>query len=310
MSDCDLLILGGGPAGLTAGLYAARARLHAVLLERMMMGGQIATTETLENYPGFPEPLAGAELGPLFEKQAQQFGLDVRRFQEAAALERHESGFSVALADGSRITARALIAAMGTEWVKLGIPGEDNLRGVGVSYCATCDGAFFRDQEIAVIGGGNSAIEEALFLTKFARRVHVVHRRDTLRAERIVQERAFANDRIAFVWNHVPVAIRGESAVEGLEVRDVNRGETTVLPVTGVFIYIGMRANTALLQGLVAMDDRGFVAAGEDTVTTCPGLFAAGDIRQKPLRQVVTAVSDGAVAAVMAEKYLENLGDE
>jgi thioredoxin reductase (NADPH) len=309
MSDYDLLILGGGPAGLTAGLYAARARMKTVLLERMMMGGQIATTDKLENYPGFPEALAGAEVGPRFEKQAKQFGLEVRQFKEATGLERLDSGFTVSLADGGRITARALIAAMGTELAKLGIPGEDSLRGAGVSYCATCDGAFFRDQEIAVIGGGNAAIEEAIFLTRFARRVYVIHRRDALRAERIVQERAFANERISFVWNHVPVAILGDNAVTGLEVLDVNSGETRVLPVAGVFVYIGMRANTTLLEGLVEMDERGFVAAGEDTLTSCPGLFVAGDIRQKPLRQVVTAVSDGAVAAVMAEKYLASLGE-
>jgi len=305
MFDYDVVIIGGGPAGLTAGLYASRARLHTVLLEGMMMGGQVASTELVENYPGFTEPLVGASLGPLFESQAKKFGLEVRQFQQAARIIPQNPGFEIVLSPEGSLTARTVVVATGTQWAKLGIPGEEELRGAGVSYCATCDGAFYRDMDIAVIGGGNAAIEESLFLTRFARKVYIIHRRDALRAEKIIQERAFANDKIEFVYNHVPLKIVGDGEVKGVEIKHVKTGEEKFLAVAGVFIYIGMRGKSELLEGLAAMDERGFVAAGEDTVTDCPGLFAAGDIRQKPLRQIVTAVADGAVAAVQAEKYIE-----
>ncbi|MBW1646100.1 MAG: thioredoxin-disulfide reductase [Deltaproteobacteria bacterium] len=305
MFDYDVIIIGGGPAGLTAGLYAARARLQTVLLEKMVLGGQIATTEMLENYPGFPEPIAGASLGPLFEAQAKKFGLEILQFHEGLEIAPLSPGFEVRVSPARELRGKAVIVATGTQWRSLGIPGESELKGAGVSYCATCDGAFFRDQEVAVIGGGNSAVEEAIFLTKFAKRVYVIHRRDALRAEKIVQERAFANPKIEFVWNHVPVRINGDGAVTGIEIENVKSGERRQLPVDGVFIYVGMEGNTGFLRGLVALDERGFVQAGEDTVTSCPGLFAAGDVRQKLLRQVVTATADGAVAAVQAGKYIE-----
>lgn len=305
MFDYDVVIIGGGPAGLTAGLYASRARLNTVLLEGMMMGGQIATTEMVENYPGFTEPLAGAGMGPLFEAQAKKFGLEVRQFQQATGITPKNPGFEITLSSGEQISTKTVIVATGTQWSTLGIPGEEELKGSGVSYCATCDGAFYRDLDIAVIGGGNAAIEESLFLTRFARRVYVIHRRDALRAEKIVQERAFANEKIEFVFDHIPLKIVGDSEVKGVEIKQVKTGETRLLPVSGVFIYIGMRGKSELLTGLTSMDERGFISAGEDTITDCPGLFAAGDIRQKPLRQVVTAVADGAVAAVQAEKFIE-----
>ena len=301
----DVLIIGGGPAGLTAGLYAARARLKCVLLEKMMMGGQIATTEMVDNYPGFPEGIAGAQIGPLFETQAKRFGLEVRQFQEGLKVERLDEGFLVTCANRDEIFCKSLIVATGSGWTPLGIPGEERLKGAGVSYCATCDGAFFRDLELAVIGGGNSAVEEAVFLTKFASKVYVIHRRDQLRAEKIVQEKAFANPKIEFVWSHVPLEIVGEKEVEGVRVKDLKSGENRLLPVAGAFIYVGMKADSEIVKDLVEMDEQGYIKAAEDTVTSCPGLFAAGDVRRKPLRQVATAIADGATAAIMAEKYID-----
>ncbi len=301
----DVLIIGGGPAGLTAGLYAARARMKCVLLEKMMMGGQIATTEMVDNYPGFPEGIAGAQIGPLFESQAKRFGLEVRQFQEGLTVERRDEGFLVTCANRDEIFCKSLIVATGSGWTPLGIPGEESLKGAGVSYCATCDGAFFRDLELAVIGGGNSAVEEALFLTKFASKVYIIHRRDQLRAEKIVQEKAFANPKIEFVWSHVPLEIVGEKEVEGVRVKDLKSEEERLLPVAGVFIYVGMKADSDIVKELVTVDAQGYIEADEDTVTSCPGLFAAGDVRQKPLRQVATAIADGATAAIMAEKYIE-----
>lgn len=301
----DLLIIGGGPAGLTAGLYAARARMKCVLLEKMMMGGQIATTEMVDNYPGFPEGIAGAQIGPLFENQAKRFGLEVRQFQEGLKVERQDQGFLVTCANGDKLFCKSLIVATGSGWTPLGIPGEESLKGAGVSYCATCDGAFFRDLELAVIGGGNSAVEEALFLTKFASKVYVIHRRDQLRAEKIVQEKAFANPKIEFLWSHIPLEIVGEKEVAGVRLKNLKNDEECLVSVAGVFIYVGMKADSEIVKDLVKVDAQGYIEAGEDTVTSCPGLFAAGDVRQKPLRQVATAIADGATAAIMAEKFIE-----
>ncbi len=303
----DVVIVGGGPAGLTAGLYAARARMKCVLLEKMMLGGQIATTEMVDNYPGFPEGIAGAEIGPLFETQAKRFGLEVRQFKEGVKVERLDTGFNVSCGSDDILQCKTLIIATGSGWTPLGIPGEERLRGAGVSYCATCDGAFFRDQELAVIGGGNSAVEEAMFLTKFASKVYIIHRRDQLRAEKIVQERAFANPKIEFVWSHIPLEIVGEGGVEGVKVKDLKDGKERLLPVAGAFIYVGMKAESGIVKDMLDVDDRGYIIAGEDTVTTCPGIFAAGDVRVKPLRQVATAIADGATAAIMAEKYIETI---
>ncbi len=299
----DVLIIGGGPAGLTAALYAARSRLKAVVLERGMAGGQAATTHKIENYPGFPDGILGPDLGQALEQQATNFGAEfVQTEIEGVDL---SGDLKTVKAYEGEYKGRTLILATGADPKKLGVKGEEELRGRGVSYCATCDGAFFKDQEVIVVGGGDAAVEEALFLTRFAKKVSIVHRRDQLRAAPVIQERAKANEKVAFIWDSVVDEIKGEKHVEGVVVKNVKTGETKTVPAAGIFIYVGLVPNTALLKGQVGMDPQGYILAGEDTMTSKPGVFAAGDCRKKPLRQVVTAVSDGAVAAMAATKNLE-----
>lgn len=299
----DVVIIGGGPAGLTAGIYAARARLKALLIERAVVGGLATTTEFIENYPGFSEPISGPELASRMEEQARRFGLEIL-YAHAEAVQKDGPHFLVTTEDG-QVEGRTLIIATGAHPQKLNVKGEDLFYGRGVSYCATCDGAFFRDKRVAVVGGGDAAIEEALFLTKFAQQVYVIHRRDQLRATKVIQERARQNPRINFVWNSVVEEILGQDAVEGVRLKDVRTGEQRELNVSGVFVYIGYRPNSSLVKDLVKLDDQGYIITDEHMRTTCPGIFAAGDVRQKPLRQVVTAVADGAIAAFSAEKHLE-----
>lgn len=301
----DLIIVGGGPAGLSAGIYAGRAKLDVLLLERGAPGGLAATTETIENYPGFPEGIGGAELMAQMLAQAQRFGLavDSANVEEISCSDRH---FVLKTEDGV-LPSRAVILATGAEPELLHVPGETELRGRGVSYCATCDGAFFREKTVAVVGGGDAAVEEAVFLTRFAQKILLIHRRDELRATRVVQEKARQNPKIEFVWNSVVEEVLGKSKVEGVRVKNVRSGETNVLEVDGVFIYIGQRPASRMVEELVQLDERGYVITDEKMQTSCPGLFAAGDVRRKLLRQVVTAVADGAIAAVAAEKYLEEV---
>lgn len=301
----DLIIIGGGPAGLTAGIYAGRAKLDVLLLERGMPGGLAATTEVIENYPGFPGGIAGPELMGQMLAQAQRFGLEVK----SAAVEkvRCVDGEFVILAEEETFRSRAVILATGAEPQLLQVPGEERLRGRGVSYCATCDGAFFRDKTVAVVGGGDAAVEEAVFLTRFANKVLLIHRRGELRATKVVQDKAKRNPRIEFVWHSIVEEILGADAVEGVRVRDVRTGETRVLDVAGVFIYVGQKPASHLVEELAELDSRGYVLTDEQMQTRCPGLFAAGDVRKKLLRQVVTAVADGAIAAVAAEKYVEEV---
>ena len=301
----DLIIIGGGPAGLTAGLYASRARLKTTLVERLVPGGQILTTDWVENYPGFPEGLSGFELVDRMKSQAERFGLEIRN-HEVQRLE-VSSEKKVLITDKGPLETRTVILACGATPQKLGIEGETGLTGKGVSYCATCDGPFYRDQEVAVIGGGDTAVEEAIFLTKFARKVHLVHRRDALRAVQLLQDRALANEKIAVVWDTVPTAVVGENGVEGIDLKNVKTGSVSRLPVEGVFIFIGYSPNNDLVKGHVNLDKNGFVITDNDMATSVPGVFAAGDIRSKLLRQVSTAVGDGATAAVAAERYLDNL---
>ncbi|MEW6273789.1 MAG: thioredoxin-disulfide reductase [Bacillota bacterium] len=301
----DLIIIGGGPAGLTAGIYAGRAKLDVLLLERGAPGGLASSTEMIENYPGFPEGIGGAELMAQMLAQAQRFGLAVQSAsaEEISCSDRH---FVVKTEDGV-LQSRAVILATGAEHQLLHVPGEKELLGRGVSYCATCDGAFFRGKTVAVVGGGDAAAEEAIFLTRFAQKVLLIHRRGELRATKIVQQKAMANPQIEFVWHSIVEEILGESAVQGVRVKDVRTGETRVLAVDGVFIYIGQRPASRLVEELAELDERGYVITDDKMQTSCPGLFAAGDVRKKLLRQVVTAVADGAIAAVAAEKHIEEL---
>lgn len=301
----DLIIIGGGPAGLTAGLYAARARLETILLERLAPGGQILTTDWVENYPGFPEGVSGFEIVDRMRRQAERFGLVIES-QEVSKLDLSAQR-KVVYTDKGALETRALILTTGATPQKLGIEGEALLTGKGISYCATCDGPFFRDQEVAVIGGGDTAVEEAIFLTRFSSKVHLIHRRDRLRAVKLLQDRAMGHPKIRLIWDTVATRITGEKEVEGLNLRNVKTGEETHLPVKGVFIFVGYAPNSQLVKDLLTTDEWGFVVTNNDMEASIPGVFAAGDLRSKLLRQVATAVGEGATAAVAAERYLEGL---
>ncbi|MFA7468411.1 MAG: thioredoxin-disulfide reductase [Desulfotomaculaceae bacterium] len=299
----DLIIIGGGPAGLTAGIYAARAALDAVLIERGAPGGQVATTETIENYPGFPEGISGTEIASKMHRQLENLGMEII-FANANRVQPDNDHYIVET-DTENIKAKTIILATGAEPSKLNVAGEDALRGRGVSYCATCDGAFFRGRTVGVIGGGDAAIEEAIFLTKLVEKVYVVHRRGELRAAKLIQKRAMDNPKIEFLWHSVLERIQGNDLVEAVVIKDVRNGETTNVAVDGVFIYVGVKPNSDILQGLVKMNDKGYILCDERMHTSSPGIFAAGDVRLKPLRQVVTAVADGAVAVESALRYIE-----
>lgn len=301
----QLIIVGGGPAGLTAGLYAARARLRTLLLEKALPGGQITDAEVVENFPGFPEGISGAELGSLMEQQARGQGLEI----VLAQAERVEvaGGEKIVRTGDGQYVGSALIIASGSEHSKLGVPGEKEFTGRGVSYCATCDGAFFGDEVVAVAGGGNVALNDALFLTRFASKVIVIHRRDRLRATKILQERASAQPKIQFLWDTVVESITGDTQVRELRLRNVKSGKESTLGVSGVFVAVGLRPNTGYLQGLLALDPGGFVPVNGQMETELPGVFAAGDVRAGSARQAVSAAGDGAVAAIAAERYLSSV---
>jgi thioredoxin reductase (NADPH) len=302
----QLLIVGGGPAGLTAGLYATRARLSTLLIDKGMRGGQIVNAELVENYPGFPEGISGMELASLMERQAMKYGLEVA-MAEVTGVDLAGGDKVVHTGEGS-YRASALIVAAGSEHSKLGVPGEEELRGRGVSYCATCDGAFFRDQVVAVAGGGNVALNDALFLTRFASKVVVIHRRDQLRATKILQERAFAQPKIEFLWDTVVKSIEGDGRVGMLRTANVKTGDESTLEVSGVFIAVGLRPNTGYLQGVLALTPEGFILVNSRMETDVAGVYGAGDIRAGSPRQVSSAVGDGAIAAISAEGYLSSLG--
>lgn len=303
----QVIILGGGPAGLTAGLYASRAGLRTLLLEREMLGGQVATTDLIENYPCCPEGISGPQLMALIEGQARRFGLAIDT-GEALALIPGE-GVHTVRTDRGDFTAQAVIIATGARPATLGVPGEEEFRSRGVSYCATCDGPFYRGRVVAVIGGGDSAVQEAIYLSRFASRVVLVHRRDSLRAQSVLQERAFANPKIEFVWNTLVEAVEGGDTVERLALRNSQSGERWHLPVDGVFVFVGQRPNTDFVRGVLELDPQGYIITDEEMRTSLPGVFAAGDVRRKSLRQMVTAAGDGAIAANSADEYIQNLAE-
>ncbi len=299
----EIIIIGGGPAGLTAGLYTSRARLRTLLIERALFGGQMTTTEIVENYPGFPQGVTGDELSRLMEEQAKRFGMATVA-QEVVGITL-EGRLKRVQTDESSYLSDAVIVCTGAEYRKLGIPGEQEYAGKGVSYCGTCDGAFFKDAGIMVVGGGDSALTEALFLTRFAKELTIVHRRDTLRATKIYQERALSHPKIKFLWNSVVQEIKGDQVVRAAVVRDVKTGESREMMTEGVFVFVGLVPKTEFLKGLVKLDEEGYVIANEYCETSVKGIFAAGDCRRKLLRQIATGVGDGATAAYAAEKYLE-----
>lgn len=300
--ECDVVIIGGGPAGLAAGLYAARARRCAVLLEKSVTGGQIALTAMIENYPGFLEGVNGYDLAEAMLKQAEKYGLKAM-YVSAHSVERAEDRFLVKTSEGE-LRTKTVIAAGGAAYKKLGVAGEERLTGRGVSFCATCDAAFFRDQEVLVVGGGDAAIDESLFLARYAAKIHVVHRRDRLRATPVLQERAFAEPKIDFMWNTVVVEVLGDDVVTGARLRNLLSGEESEMAVAGVFIFIGQEPSMDYLKGLVAMDDTGHVIVNEWMETDVRGLFAAGDVRRNAARQVVSSAGDGATAAIRADQYM------
>ena len=301
----QLIIIGGGPAGLSAGLYASRSKLDTLLIEKAGLGGQILNAEMVENYPGFPQGISGAELGALIAQQATKYGLPTA-FAEVQGIEIRGAEKIVSTSEG-QYRAKALIIAAGSEYSKLGVPGEEEFLGRGISYCAMCDGAFFRDQVVVVVGGGNVALNDALFLTRFATKVIVIHRRDQLRATKILQERAFANPRINFLWDTVVESIIGDKLVRGIRLRNVKTGKGSSLEVSGVFAAVGLRPNTGYLKGLLTLDEGGFIPVNNQKETEVPGVFAAGDIRAGSIRQVVSAAGDGATAAIAAERFLSSV---
>lgn len=301
----DVIIVGGGPAGLTAGIYARRSKLETLLIEKMAPGGQILSTHWVDNYPGFPEGLAGYELSDRMRQQAERFGLSIASDEiTGASLEGPEK---VIHGVDRSYRARAVIVASGAVWKKLGVPGEERLAGRGVSYCATCDGPFYQDLEVAVVGGGDSAVQEAVYLTRFVKKVYLIHRRDQLRACRILQEKALTHPKIEPLWKRVVESVEGGDQVEALQLKTVDGSAREVLPVQGVFIYVGIQPNTDWLPGTVPLDAQGFIPTDDRMATSVPGVFAAGDVRRKMVRQISTAVGDAATALLAAEHYLENL---
>lgn len=307
MSDTknyDIAILGAGPAGMTAGLYAGRGGLRAVIIEKMMPGGLAANTEKIDNYPGFPEGISGFELAQKMEQQAKKFGAEILSAQ-AESVAPEDRYQLIKLSDGTTIKSKALIIATGAFPKTLGVRGEKELLGKGVSYCAICDGAFFRNQAVAVLGGGDSAVQEAVYLAGLASKVTVIHRRDALRAADSIQKIAFANKKIEFAWNKEILAIEGSTGVTGVRVRDKKTLQEEAIPVTGAFIYVGYKPSSDLVKSIVKTDELGYIITDGSMATSFPGIYACGDVRQKLVRQVSSAVGDGATAAIAAQQYLE-----
>ncbi len=302
----NVIIIGSGPAGLTAALYTARANLNPLLISGNEFGGQIALTNEVENYPGFPDGITGPELTELMKQQAVRFGT---RFEQdhVSKVDFQKYPFTVDTENGAHYEALSVIIATGASPRRLGVPGELELAGRGVSYCATCDGFFFRGKEIAVIGGGDSALQEGLFLTRFASKVHIVHRRNALRAQQILKDRAFENPKISFVWDSMVKDIRGNGTVSALDLVNVKTGDESELPVQGVFVYIGHFPNTDLFRGQLEMNEENYLTVNERLHTKIPGVFAAGEAHDHIFKQAVVAAGFGCMAAMEVEKFLADL---
>jgi thioredoxin reductase (NADPH) len=303
----NVIIIGSGPAGLTAAIYTARANLSPLLIEGLQAGGQLTTTTEVENYPGFHHAIMGPDLMKEMRAQAERFGTELRT-GDVSAVDLKRTPFTITIEGAQTIQTKTLIIASGASAIQLGVPGESRLMGHGVSTCATCDGYFFRGKELVVVGGGDSAMEEATFLTKFATRVFVVHRRNKLRASKIMQDRAFKNEKISFIWNSVVDDILGDTVVTGVRLRNLQTGQTSELSCAGMFVAIGHSPNTSLLAGQIEMDAKGYILTSNGTATNVPGVFAAGDVQDSRYRQAVTAAGSGCMAAMDAERYLEALG--
>ena len=301
-NDFQVIIIGGGPAGLTAGLYCARSRLDTLLIERGIIGGQITNAERVENYPGFPQGISGVELGQLIHKQATSYGLETL-LAEVTRVKPEPRHNLIETTEGEFL-AEAIIIASGSRFRKLGVPGEEEFLGKGVSYCATCDGPLFKEKTVAVVGGGDAAITEALHLSKFASSVKVIHRRNQLRASKILQEKANAEKKIDFVWDSVVIQIEGDKTITQLKLKNVKDGKISSLPVSGVFVAIGLEPNSSLWKEFLPLDEAGYIITNELMETKIPGIFAAGDVRHNSARQAITACGDGATAALSVEKFL------
>ena len=302
----DLIIIGGGPAGLTAGIYASRARLNSLLLEKKMSGGMAATTERLENYPGFPDGISGMELLEKMKSQAERFGIRIKEFEEVKTIKPKGKRIEL-ITENKKYSTRSLIIATGSEPKKLNVPGEDKFHGRGVSYCATCDGPLFRDMDVAVVGCGNSGLQEGEYLLKFVKSVKFIEFLPYMTAEKILQERIKSNKNTEFYLNHELINIEGEDRISSVIIQNRLSKKKRKIPVSGVFFYVGLNPNSHFLKGVVELDRFGFVVTNEKMETSIRGIYAAGDVRSKDIRQVSTAVGEGTIAAIYAEKFIEEL---
>ncbi len=306
--DFDVAIIGGGPAGLAAAVYAARGGMKTVIFEKALVGGQITTTADVENYPGFEDNMSGFDIADKMRMQAEKFGTEIK--QENIKSIKLDNINKLVETDSNKYNVKSVILATGANPRKLGVQGEAKYTGRGVSYCATCDGALYRDKTVAVVGGGDSAVEEAIFLTKFAKKVYIIHRRDELRAVKLIRQRAFENDKIEIIWDSIVKEVKGGDFIEKVELHNKKTKEISELELDGIFIYVGIIPNNELVKSVVDLDEQGFILTDETMGTKIPGLYAAGDVVHKVLRQVVTAASDGATAAFSAEKWTEENKDK